>query len=218
MNYSTWFHGAVSVLGPETEIGPGPDKKAPVIQHGDLLHVDFGVTALGMNTDTQHLSYVLRPGEAEKDIPKSYLDGLNAGNRLQDIVRRNMKPGLTGNEVLTNSLRDMRSSGSRLEGRIYCHPIGDWGHSAGAVIGMANLPTNVPVLGDLPILTGTYYSVELYAEHFVPERNSTMRFFLEEDVFWDETTQGWEWVYGRQEKLHLIRSSQDRDSVLRVQT
>lgn len=25
-----------------------------------------------------------------------------------------------------------------IEGKIYCHPIGDWGHSAGTVIGTFN--------------------------------------------------------------------------------
>jgi hypothetical protein len=56
------------------------------------------------------------------------------------------------------------------------------------------------------MLKHMYYSVELYAEHYVPERNATMKFFLEEDVYWQEGTESWEWVYGRQEKYHLIRS------------
>jgi len=45
-----------------------------------------------------------------------------------------MKPGLTGNAILENSLKQMRSEG--IEGKIYCHPIGDWGHSAGTLIGL----------------------------------------------------------------------------------
>lgn len=71
---------------------------------------------------------------------------------------------------------------------------------------MTNLQDGVDILGDLPLLNQTYYSVELYAEHFVPERNYTMNFYQEEDIYWVEVEAGWEWVFGRQEKFHLIHS------------
>lgn len=136
MNYTTWFQPNVNVLGEKSPFemaSSGP----PVIEFGDLLHVDFGVTALGMNTDTQHLAYVLRPGETEKDILAGYLDGLKKVNRLQDILKSNMVVGVSGNEILNKSLAQMRSEG--MEGRIYSHPIGDWGHAAGTVIGKFEL-------------------------------------------------------------------------------
>ncbi|EPE35215.1 hypothetical protein GLAREA_10912 [Glarea lozoyensis ATCC 20868] len=199
MNYTTWFHPDVSILG---EKSPFEITESPVINYGDLLHVDFGVTAMGMNTDTQHMAYVLRPGETDSDIPVGYLEGLKQVNRLQDIVKGYMVPGATGNSVLEKSLNKMRAEG--FDGRVYCHPIGDWGHAAGALIGMFNLQEGVSVLGEVPLLKQSYFSVELYAEHFVPERNLTMNFFLEEDVRWDEKTQQWVWVVGRQEKFHLI--------------
>lgn len=86
-----------------------------------------------MNTDTQHHAYVLYPGETEKDIPTGLLDGLKKVNRLQDIVKANMIIGVSGNAILNTSLEQMRDEG--FEGKIYCHPIGDFGHSAGTLIG-----------------------------------------------------------------------------------
>lgn len=71
---------------------------------------------------------------------------------------------------------------------------------------MVNLQDGVPVLGEIPLLENMYYSIELYAEHYVPERNASMLFMLEEDVYWDNETKAWEWVYGRQEEFHFIRS------------
>ncbi|KAI0868817.1 xaa-Pro aminopeptidase family enzyme [Hypoxylon argillaceum] len=212
LNYTTWFQPGVVVMTEDGFPANAPavsrsEARASAdrpIQYGDLIHTDFGVTALGLNTDTQHLGYVLYPGETEADIPKGMIEGLKKVNRLQDIVKDNMKIGKTGNEILKASLDQMHAEG--IEGKIYCHPTGEWGHSAGTVIGMTNLQDGVPVLGDMPLLKDTYYSIELYAENFVLEKNRTLKFAQEEDVYWDAETESWEWVYGRQEEFLLIRT------------
>jgi Xaa-Pro dipeptidase len=36
-----------------------------VIERGDVVHVDFGITYMGLNTDWQKVAYVLREGETE---------------------------------------------------------------------------------------------------------------------------------------------------------
>src|ERR1700761_7012342 len=79
LNYTTWNMPRVSVVQPNSTDLPGntlpPDT---VIQLGDMLHVDFGLTALGLNTDTQHLGFV---GNSSS-IPNGFLDGLKKGNRM----------------------------------------------------------------------------------------------------------------------------------------
>ncbi|KAI0321941.1 hypothetical protein OF83DRAFT_1050268 [Amylostereum chailletii] len=202
-NVSTWNHPRVSVLTPESF--PGWEGTDDVIQEGDLLHVDFGMTAMNMNTDTQHMAYVLRTSEGETAAPVGVEAGLRKSNRMQDIQLEVMRPGITGNQVLRACLAKMKEEG--IEGQVYSHPIGDWGHAPGAVMGFTNLPTYVPVLGELPVLPNTFYSIELYAYHYIPERNETIRYRQEEDVYWVEEKQGWQWVYGRQEHLHLINGA-----------
>lgn len=69
------------------------------------------------------------------------------------------------------------------------------------------MPRYVPIVGDLPLLADTFYSIELYAYHYVPEREQTFRFMLEENVFWNGTTSMWEFVRGRQQRFHVVNGS-----------
>src|SRR2546430_16761470 len=73
-----------------------------VIQHGDMLHCDFGLVYLGFSTDTQHNAYVLLAGETE--APQGLKDGLKAANRLQDLTMQHARPGGTGNQALLGAL------------------------------------------------------------------------------------------------------------------
>ncbi|PFH51398.1 hypothetical protein AMATHDRAFT_74952 [Amanita thiersii Skay4041] len=215
LNVTTWNHPRVSVI--DESSFPGWEGTQSIIQEGDILHIDFGITAMGLNTDTQHMGYVLRTNgsQPESDAPESLKEGLRKANRMQDIVLGIMKAGMTGNEVLQACLHQMKAEG--IEGQIYSHPIGDWGHDAGAVMGFTNLPDHVPVLGQLPILPNTYYSIELYAYHFVPERNETLRFRIEENAYWDEERKGWCFVRGRQERFHIIDVRRRTPTVFQVQ-
>jgi hypothetical protein len=129
LGVTTWFPPSVDIY--RSPYSPSVEAQ-PTIQPGDILHVDIGITAMNMNTDTQHLGYVLRANETAP--PKSLLKGLHDANRLQDMVRKEMKVGRTGDEVFWAVRKDMKKAG--LKGKIYSHPIGDYGHSAGAVIGM----------------------------------------------------------------------------------
>ena len=198
MGLDTWFHTSVEAQRRGVQMG---DSANPVILHGDVLHCDFGVTALGLNTDTQHMGYVLKPGET--DAPAGLQEALAVGNRLQDIVMEEMEVGRTGNEVLAASLARMQAAG--VDGTVYSHPVGDHGHGAGPLIGLWDRQEGVPGRGDVPVRPNTWYSIELQAITPVPEwGGQPVRMALEEDAYVDGNGDR-HWVLKRQERLHLVR-------------
>lgn len=203
LKLTTWFHPSVSIQRAEQ---PVIDAKSEilarhdddVIQPGDLLHVDFGITYLRLNTDTQQHAYVLRPGETE--APQELRDALKNGNRLQDILTGNFVTGRSGNDILARSLAQAKREG--ITPSIYTHPIGYHGHAAGTTIGMWDQQGGVPGGGDYPMYPNTAYSIELYAESDVPSWGKPVRIKLEEDAFFDGTST-W-YIDGRQTSLLLI--------------
>jgi Xaa-Pro aminopeptidase len=198
LGLGTWFQPSVSVQRAGVEMA---DSANPVIRRGDVLHCDFGITALGLNTDTQHMGYVLRPGET--DAPAGLRAALARGNRLQDILLEEMRPGRTGNQVLAAARARMRAEG--IDGTIYTHPIGAHGHGAGPLIGLWDRQEGVAGRGDVPLRPNTWFSIELQATTPVPEWNGKpVRMGLEEEARLDEAGAR-HWVLRRQERFHLVR-------------
>jgi hypothetical protein len=172
-----------------------------VIERGDVLHTDFGITAMRLNTDTQHMGYVLREGES--DVPAGLKLALTNGNKLQDIVLKELRPGRTGNDVLRSSLAAMTAAG--IKGSVYSHPIGDHGHAAGPLIGLWDRQDGVPGRGDAKVLPTSWFSIELSAFTNVPEwKNQEVQMGLEEDAALDETGRA-SWVLSRQTEFHLVK-------------
>jgi Xaa-Pro aminopeptidase len=198
----TWFQPSVTVQRKGLTAGsPIQQKEGVVIERGDVLHTDFGITALRLNTDTQHMGYVLRPGET--DAPAGIREALKNTNRLQDLTLERMHPGRTGNEVLADVLHAMREA--KIDGTVYTHPIGDHGHGAGPLIGLWDLQTGVPGRGDVRLLPGTWFSIELGAKTPVPEWDGQdLEVALEEDAVLDENGK-MSWVLKRQSEYHLVK-------------
>lgn len=204
LNVTTWFHPTVTSF----DRGQAIPRDAP-FSVGQMLHVDIGITAMNMNTDTQHLAYILRPNETR--VPDGLRSGLRNANRMQQLVKDTMKLNKTGDEVLLQVKEKMQREG--LLGLVYCHPIGDYGHSAGPLIGMTNLQDGVPGGGSLPFLENTWFSVELSSTTNIPEwGNVPQTFPLEEDVAWNSESGGWDWVYGHQTEFWLIRAKTGKSS------
>jgi len=198
----TWFQPSVRVQKPgKAGVNLLAENAATVIERGDVLHVDFGITAMRLNTDTQHMGYVLREGE--RDVPAGIKKALANANRLQDILMERMRPGRSGNEILKDALARMKSEG--ITGTIYTHPVGDHGHGAGPLIGLWDRQQGVPGRGDVLVLPDTWFSIELQATTPVEEWGGKELWVgLEEDAAID--SQGKiDWVLRRQTEFHLVK-------------
>jgi hypothetical protein len=113
-----------------------------------------------------------------------------------------MRPGKTGNQVLADALEAMQSAG--IKGSIYTHPIGDHGHAAGPLIGLWDRQQGVPGRGDVTLLPGTWFSIELAANTPVPEWGGKELFVgQEEDAQLDESGK-MSWILKRQTEYHLV--------------
>ena len=203
LKLTTWFHPSVSIQRKDPEsfehlraFSDRPENQ--VILPGDLLHVDFGITYLRLNTDTQQHAYVLKPGES--DAPKYLVDAFKRANRTQDILTANFKAGLSGNKILKRSLDQCKRESIKCS--IYTHPLGFHGHGAGPTIGLWDQQGGVPIAGDYPLYPNTAHSIELNAATNIKEWDKEIRIMLEEDAFFDGKTT--RYIDGRQTELMLI--------------
>ncbi|MCB9299384.1 MAG: aminopeptidase P family protein [Lewinellaceae bacterium] len=203
LGLDAWFHPTVDVQRADPEnfdhlrtFSKRPDQQ--VIQPGDLVHVDFGISYLGLNTDTQENAYILRPGETE--APPYLQAAFRKGLRLMDILTGEFQVGRSGNEILASALEKAKAEG--LKPTIYTHPIGCHGHAAGPTIGLWDQQDGVPHNGDYPMFANTAYSIELNTAVFLPEWNKEIRIMMEEDAFFDGKEV--RYIDGRQTELFLI--------------
>ncbi len=205
MGLETWFHPTIDVQRSTEALKSHIEsfskaKKDDVIIPGDLLHCDFGITYIGLNTDCQQHAYVFRKGETK--VPQYLSDAFAKGNRVQDIFTDNFKEGKTGNEILLESLSEAKKEGLRPS--IYTHPLGTYGHSSGTTLGMWDSQGGVPVNGDYPLHTNTVYAIELNTTVNIPEWDKDIRIMLEEAGFFGEN--GFRYVNKRQEAIRAIKT------------
>lgn len=182
MGLDAWFAPDVDL---QRRGGTDQRMSGVVIEKGDLLHTDMGLTYFGLYTDSQRLAYVLRDGETE--IPAGLLAGFARGNRFQDIVRENFKEGLTGNDIFSAAVEQARQEGIRP--MLYSHPIGVYGHGAGPSMGMYDNQGFVPGHGELRLHPDTCYALELNVTEPVPEWDGQdVCFMLEETIAYTDGT------------------------------
>jgi hypothetical protein len=206
MGLETWFHPSVDIQRYTEEnkdhlrsFSNRPDRK--IIQKGDLLHCDFGITYLRLNSDCQQMAYVMKDDETK--VPVFLKKAFNKGNKLQDILTSNFIEGDSGNTILLNSLN--QAVNSDLRPSIYTHPLGSYGHSSGPTIGMWDSQSGVKGNGDYPLYKNTVYAIELNITSYIEEWSRDIRIMLEEAGYFGE--EGFRYVNQRQTEIRSIYSN-----------
>lgn len=195
LKLSTWFQPMFYIVRPASS----PAKNPRVVERGDMLRCDIGITYMGLTADVQQVAYVLREGET--GVPKGLQDALAAGNKLQDILTAEMKTGLSGNAVLAAALTRAKAEG--LVPKIYSHPIGYHGHAAGSRIGLPDMQEGVPGMGDYPVYPDVCWAIELSVRAKIPEwGGQEINMALEEDAV--VRSSGVTYLDGRQTRFHVI--------------
>ena len=203
LGLETWFHPSVDIQR-SSEINGDHLRSFSnrplenIIQRGDLLHCDFGITYLRLNSDCQQMAYILN--DNEKDVPYYLKEAFKDANQLQDILTSNFLHGNSGNEILLNSLKEAKKNGLRPS--IYTHPLGSYGHSSGPTIGMWDSQGGVVGTGDYPLNYNTVYAIELNNTSYINEWGTDIRIMLEEAGFYG--VDGHRYVNGRQTQIKIV--------------
>lgn len=171
-------------------------KEDVVIQRGDLLHVDFGISYLGLHSDWQKMAYVLREGE--RDVPEGLKRALANTNALQDALVKESRPGRSSAEVYEAVMAGMKEKG--IEAQVYSHPLGNQGHALGAAIDFRSTSRKEE---PRRLREGSYIAIELNTRTPVPEWDGQEVFAMQEDPAY-LTAEGWRFFVPRQEAYYVI--------------
>ena len=171
-----------------------------IIQRGDVLHTDVGISYLRLNTDTQEMGYVRRRGEA--DVPEGLRAALATGNRWQDLLTAEFATGRTGDAIFARTDQAARREG--IAHSTYTHPVGFHGHAAGTSVGMWDNQGPVPVTGAWPLHPNTAYAIEGNVKVPVPEWNGQLvQIKMEQTAIFDGSRVTY--AAGRQTEWHVVR-------------
>jgi len=187
-------------------------EEATVIERGDVIQLDFGLTYMGLNSDWQKMLYVL--GEGETDAPAGLKQALANTNALQDALARISRPDKSVSEVAEETMAEMKAKG--ITAMIYSHPLGNQGHALGASINArpANPeakpnpnPASKPNPNPPPpkrLRLGSYLAMELNTATAVAEWGGRKVTMMGEDPVY-LTEDGWKFFRPRQTALYLVK-------------
>jgi Xaa-Pro aminopeptidase len=200
---TTWFQQDIRVQRKGSANGMsrgflGVAPESMVIEPGDVLHVDFGITAMGFNTDWQKMAYVLRLGE--KEAPAGLKHAMANTNALQEELMTSSRPGKLAGDVYNEIMAEMTKRG--LEAKVYSHPIGFQGHGLGAALDYRAAQQGASE--GKRLRNGSYLSIELNTVTPVPEWDGQKVFVMMEDDAY-LTDEGFKTFLPRQMSYYLIK-------------
>lgn len=174
------------------------DPSSRVIERGDLVRIDFGITLRGYSTDLQRTAYVLRHGE--KDAPAQIRKMWKTARVALDKQIAAMKPGVSGVEIDTIARDIMEAAGFEGPPHGTGHPIGFVVHDVGPLI-CPDWPERYGTTVFLEMEQDQTFAVEpiVYAPY---EGVGEIHIGLEEDVV--ITRKGAEYLHKPQTSLILI--------------
>jgi Xaa-Pro aminopeptidase len=179
------------------------DALDPVIEPGDLLHVDFGIRLMGLVTDQQKMAYVLRRGE--KEAPEGLRKAFEQSRRVGEIIVSELKPGVAGHVVKERA--EERAIGEGILSSVYCHAQGNWVHDAGAWATF-DWPERYGRHPREPVRGREIWSVEFSSSLDLPEWDGQRISMLREEDAWVDDEGGVRYFSGPQEALWLIGSGE----------
>ncbi len=178
------------------------DTDNPVIEPGDLLHVDFGVRLMGLVTDQQHLAYVLRSQETAP--PAGLQELFRQSVVVAEIYADELTPGRLGHRV--KAVVEERAEHEGIEASVYGHTQGNWVHGAGART-VFDWPDRYGDFAREPVRPTEFWSIEFSVSGTVPEwGGQRVRIPREEDAVVQADNGGVRFLVGPQTELWLIKS------------
>lgn len=176
------------------------DSEDPVIERGDVLHVDFGVRLSGLVTDQQKMAYVLREGESAP--PAGILQAFADSQRAADLHAAELVPGRTGIDIKTRSEAAAKAVGIDL--LVYSHVQGYWVHDAGTWT-VFDWPERYGAHPRTPLHPGVWFSLEFRTRTAVPEWGGQLVSMQREEDMIVPASGPTRYTAGPQTELWIIR-------------
>ncbi|MHA1463637.1 MAG: M24 family metallopeptidase [Candidatus Heimdallarchaeaceae archaeon] len=198
-----------------------------IIQKGDLMQYDFGISHMNYGTDFKRVAYVLNEGETA--VPSGIQNGWVQALKARDVIKENIKIGQTAGETLKKIGEALEAAGFRYlhlivdpmlggepslvssenqednvrtEVSIDCHCVGNTGNSE--VASGPSIAGFRPDRAHLVIKTNNLFAFEFIAYTPNPDwKGRKVRFNVEDNAV--VTENGVEWLYSPNEQILLIQ-------------